>query len=473
MKISILKIKTILLCALSALFFSLYLPAPLSAMDDEFDDFFSLLDVDMPDVIEDSIPTRGSIDMFDLWNRTGGVRTRDPLCMLPTKRMTTDNRSFYATGFINRSYKIGIAPSLLVSDRFINVVRDFLDGIDPEEEDLGMVVQLFPYILDMTIQEHRAGFYLQYGRSFDNWVAQVDIPLLVVERNFWLSGKNNRKDLTTLLDELGGISGGVFKTKEGFGDSRVQFGYKVIEEEHLKLNMGLNVVAPTSKLGFGRKTTCSVNVKTGDSREALLDGLVGAGRQVMLEPSLGQGAWGLGSFLDLNFDVIDNTVEIFNRFSWHYLFPIKEERYMPSQNPVSTTDLLEISSDDGIPSNFPLNDIIPHRASFRSCPGAILHDAVGAYLRLNHWKFGVGYDCYIQLAEKIRGAHAYTIDDSLLNVESVRGTRVTQHKVFSEIVHEKKGRDRDLLFGLGGDFTFASCNAPKDWSLHFKMGLKF
>jgi hypothetical protein len=473
MKLCNLKLRKTVLCAFGALFFSFASSTFLLSMDDEFDDFFSLLDVDMPDAIEDSVPTRGSVDMFDLWRKTGGVRTRDPLCMLPTRRMTTDKQTTFNTAFVNRSYKIGIAPSLLVSDKFINVVRDFLDGIDPEEEELGMVVQLFPYILDMTIQEHRAGVFLQQGYVCDNWVAQFDLPILVAERNFWLSGKNNRKNLTELLQELGGTEGRVYKTKEGFGDSRLQLGYKLVDEDHFKLNTGLNVIIPTSRIGFARKTACDVNVQVGDSREALLDVLVDAGRQVMLEPSLGQGAWGLGSFIDTNFDLFDNTLEVFNRFSWHYLFSVREDRFVPSQNPVSTIDLLEISSDDGIPSNFPLMDVVPHRISLRSHPGAVFNEAIGCYLRFNDWKFGVGYDYYIQLAEKIRSTRSYNIDDSLLNTESVRGNRVTQHKIFSEIVYKKQGIENNWLLGFGGDFTFASCNAPKDWSVHFKLGFTF
>ena len=427
------------------------------------------------DVINDEL-TRSAVDGISLWGRTAGSRGRNPLYSYPNRVSSFDRDGFYSNLFFNRSHRIDVAPALLLSDQATNLIHEFLgNGDDIESEDFGTMIKLLPYVLDMTAQEHRFGSYLQYVHSFDPFVFQLEVPFFVIEKNYWLEGKKKRADLQKLIDELDGLEGGaLYKIKAGLGDTKLKFGYKAIDADRCKLNVGFSSTIPTSGIRAAKKPSFERGVNYGDDRQKLINGLLKVGRQIMIEPKLGQGAWGLGTFLDANVSFFKDKLDVWGRLSWDYLFNVSDYRFLPTITNVSLADLFSITQADGIPSDFPLDDIFPHMVKMRINPGMIYNATIGTkYHITNNWKIGVGYDLYIQHAEKVKNIRAYDIENSLLRVDNALAGRVIQHKIFGDISYEKKGKHVDWLVSLGADKTIATSRASKDWTICAKLGFRF
>jgi|GEM_PF-1718375 hypothetical protein len=465
---------------------------------DNFDDFFSELallnQIENPDAdtnLEDidfnipefettndsnSLLTRGMVDGLSLWGRTGGSRTRDTLHLIPNRQSTTDKSGFVCNFFFNRASNVNINPSISLSSAATDLLNQFLDYDDAEvgEEDFGTMMKVLPYVLKMSVQEHRAGAFLQYVFQRDNWVGLLESALLMSQRNYWVGSKQDRADLQNILEDLEGLSGAsLYKVKYGLSDTRFKFGYKAVDKKNAKLNIGASVTVPTSRIFDNRKPTYTRNVKVGDDRTALVNSLLKTGEQIMITPKLGAGAWGLGTFIDSSITTLNGKLDFFGRLSWDYLFPFSDYRFMPSNRNVSFADLLSITSDDGITSEFPLDDVFPHLVKAWVTPGSIFNAIIGTNLNLGKWSFNLGYDFYLQQSETIRKINAYDTDCSLLSIDSALARQVTQHKLFTGVSYKKKCRKFDLLLGLGGDITVASTNAPKDWTVSCKLGFKF
>jgi|SaaInlLV_10m_DNA_2_1039722.scaffolds.fasta_scaffold00054_38 hypothetical protein len=426
------------------------------------------------DIDGDLDSSRGIADPISLWNRTGGSRTRDPLFLVPNRKLTTDTKGFCCNLFFNRSPEVDIAPEKLLSEQSTNIINEFLNDEELDLEDFGAALKLLPYILNMSTQEHRLGAYLQYSFSKDRWVFELDTILLLSVKNYWLKGKESRADLAEILSELDDLDGGpLYKAKYGVGDSRFKFGYEIIDTDNLKVNFGSSIIMPTSRMCSSGRPKFSINTKAGDDRKELIDDLLNVSRRIIIEPKLGSGAWGLGAFLDFRSLEWKNKLEFWGHLSWDYLFPVKDYRFVASDKKVS---MIEVFSAETIPESFPISDFFPHLVKASIFPGSILNSTIGARYRLSkHWRVGAGYDFYLQQKES-----GHIKDDSIdkelvktLKLNQALGGRIIQHKVFSEILFEKKHNKFDLLLGFGGDKTISTTRGSRDWTIHGKIGFRF
>lgn len=465
------------------------LPTTLILADD-LDDLFSDLGMDEMDIetIEENSkarPGEGSksfdgifftegVDEISFWRRGQGARSRDPLFLVPQKRLMLEKDGFCANFFFNRTSTLPIYPEITLNLKGLNLLSKLAQTISPgiEEDEkslMGALFKLLPYIRKMTVQEHRIGTLLQAGFSWGRFLFQIDQPLLLSERNFWLSKKDQQviKDIMAKVDIDSKSS--FMKTKFGLGDTKLKFGYKVFDTKKFESVLGVQATLPTSTIGRKKPKTC-IRSKVGDKRIVLLQDLIRVSQDILIEPKLGTGHWGLGCFGQMKIKLIPDKLDAWGRFSFDYLFSGNEHRYMPSDVPLKYKDLGMIALSETIPAGFPINDIFPHLVEASVLPGSIFNGALGFNYRFaKNWKIGGGYDFYYQQAEKIKNIRVSTIDPSLLVTQSSISPSITQHKLFGDITYKQKNWD----LGLIGDYTFASYGAAKDWTVGVKLGISF
>lgn len=408
-----------------------------------------------------------------LWNKTAGYRTRDPLFLIPKRALAVDGPGFNSYFFFNMSNTLPIKPSMVLSSEAVNMLRDFVDQIplsDEQTAGFGDFLKILPFIDKMTIQERRIGGMFQFNVVDGRWVLQLETLLMLGERNFWVKNKAERK---TLMDILGDGTGKAVKMRFGIGDTRLRLGYKVAQSKWVDAVLGLQATIPTSRIG--RKKPQSVKkVGAGATRAQLLENLMNMNRFLMIEPKLGTGHWGIGCFLDTRIHLVPDTLDFWSRVSFDYLLPGNEYRFMPSSCPISLKDLQNLMASETVPDNFPINAVFPCLAKAKVYPGHIFNATVGFDWKFaKNWNLGIGYDFYAQQAERIKNVSVPDIDASLIRVEDAIASKVMQHKVFGELSYTKKGKSMDWNFGFGGDVTFSSQGASRDWTLYTKIGIAF
>lgn len=451
----------------------------LSEFEDEFFKSIGLDEMEKKNkMLEDahrSNPNQMQLDEVKLWRKTEGFRTRDPLYLVPQRKLTVDKPGFSSFLFFNRSNTLPVRPNMVLSQQAVNTLVELtkpggiLSGVDLD--DLDGLLKVLPFIDKMTVQEHKIGGMLQANIVDGRWVLQIETLLMLAERNFWAKSKSDRK---ALLDALGddGVSKS-YRMRFGWGDTRVRLGYKISDSEVVKAVTGATVIFPTSRF-FRKKPRSIVSTKVGDSRKQLIDDLLDMNRQLMIEPKLGTGHWGVGWFLDTRLHLIPDKLDFWSRLSFDYLFPGDEYRYMPSTQPISLKLLGQLTASDTVPEGFPVGNLFPCLAKGRVTPGNIFNATFGFDWKFSkNWTFGLGYDFYSQQAEKIKNVSAPNVDASLLSVNDAIASKIIQHKIFGGVYYTKKGESVDWNFGLGGDMTFSSHGGPRDWTVFAKLGITF
>jgi len=416
-----------------------------------------------------------NLDEINLWRKTEGFRTRDPLFLIPQRRLAVDKPGLFCHAFYNMSNTLPVRPNLVLSTKAVDMLIELtkpggiLVGVDLT--DLDQLLRILPFVDKMTIQERKIGGMFQANIVDGRWVLQLDTLLMLVERNFWAQTKSDRKALFDMLGDSEKKDS--YRMRFGLGDTRVRLGYKVSDFDVVKAILGVSVILPTSRIGR-KKPHGVVTTKVGDLRSKLIDDLLNMNRQLMIEPKLGTGHWGLGLFLDTRINLIQNKLDFWSRISFDYLFSGNEYRYMPSTRPISFKTLSELTVSDTVPADFPINDLFPCLAQGRVSPGNIFNATFGFDWKItNNWNFGFGYDFYSQQEEKISRVTAPNVDTSLLSIEDSIASEITQHKLFGHIYYTKKGEATDWHFGIGGDLTFSSNGGPRDWTIFANIGITF
>lgn len=453
------------------------LGSDISDLENEFGDiiFGDDLDENKIDLSKYDSHTRGFGDVT-FWKKLGVSRNRDPLFLIPSRRLTLDKDGIVCNLFFNMSDRLQVSPDIVLNTNAIDIFEPFLSsgtfGDDNEVADIEALLKVLPFIRNMTIQERRVGGMLQAGFSWGRFSLQLDTLLLLVERNFWLKNKKEREDFLRISSELDALgSGEVKRVRCGLGDSRLKLGYKVVDTQWVKANIGVEGILPTSRIGK-KKPDSIVKTKPGDERKKLINDLLNVSKHIMIEPSLGTGHWGLGCFLDMRMNIIPKTLDFWSRLSFDYLFSGREWRFIPSSKEVPVSVLRQLTSST-IPQDFPINDLFPYLVSARVYPGSIFNATIGFDWTIKNWKLGIGYDFYAQQEERLSGISAFNIDSSLLKIDHAVSSQIMQHKVFGDINYNLRCRGFDVNFGVGGDITFSSHGASRDWTVLGKVGITF
>lgn len=452
------------------------------ASDDNInvDDILRDIQVETPRTQEDIDKTRAierqTKKWMRLWKKTAGFRTRDPLYMIPQRNLACDKQGFTASLFANRTTKVEPDLNCVLNEDAVWLVLLFADlpGVltDKQKEELEPILKILSYQDKIIAQEHRIGSTLQFGYEYKRWVFSLDTLLFLAERNFWANEKCIRKKL---MEGTGGAGNSV-RTRFGFGDTRLKLGYKVFDTERLKAVLGVTGIFPTSRF-FNKDPNYVINTKPGDSRKKLINDLMNVSKYIMINPKLGAGNWGVGGFFDARFSIIPNNVDIWGRFSYDHFFPATEYRFMPTQSSVEISDIQKLISDDKVGADFPLYSVFPALTKGSVTPGDIFNGTVGIdwkFGKEKRWKFGLGYDFYLQQAEKARNLKVPTgLDLSSITDEDFVSSKIVHHKIFADVCYNRKGKHRDWNFGIGGDMTFSGHGAPKDWTIFGKIGITF
>ncbi|MBU1007959.1 hypothetical protein KKA53_02680 [Candidatus Dependentiae bacterium] len=415
------------------------------------------------------------LDEVKLWMKTAGFRTRDSLFLIPQRKLSVDKPGLTGFLFYNLSNTLPVRPNLVLSQKAVNTLVELtkpggiLSGVNLQ--DLDGLLKVLPFIDKMTVQERKVGGMFQANIVDGRWVLQLETLLMLVERNFWAKCKGDRKALLDAIGDSG--KGDAYRMRFGWGDTRVRFGYKITDSETVKAVTGVSLIIPTSRIGR-KKPRSIVTSSVGDSRKKLIDDLLNMNKQLMIEPKLGSGHWGIGWFWDTRLHVIPNKLDFWGRISFDYLLPANEYRYMPSTKPISLGLLGQLTTAETVPDGFPISDLFPCLARGRVTPGGIFNATFGFDWKLNTcWKLGVGYDFYSQQAERIKNISAPNIDSSLLSVDDAIASKIIQHKLFGGLYYTKRGKALDWNFGIGGDTTFSTHGGPRDWTVFAKLGITF
>lgn len=420
----------------------------------------------------------GGLTALSLWMKTNGARSRDPLFLLPHRKLSVDKPGITLQPFFNMSNTLHVRPDVVLNTKAIDLLTSFVkpgEVLDNEETTMfDSLLRVLPYMRKMTVQERRFGGMINLGIVDGRWSLQLDTLLMLSERNFWIQNKKDRKDLESIISELDDFgAGGVVKTRFGLGDTRLRLGYNLSDTEWVKATLGVEGIIPTSRMGKKRPQAVR-KCKIGDERKSLINDLLNISKQLMIEPSLGTGHWGLGGFLDMRLHLVPHKLDFWSRLSFDYLFPGTEYRYMPSTRTIPINKLSLLTSSDTIPEGFPLDDLFPYLTRARVSPGHIFNATIGFDWKMNkNWQLGLGYDFYAQQAEKIKNVRVPDIDPSLLRVDDAIAAQIVQHKVFGELMYNTTGKNCNWQFGVGGDMTFSSQGAARDWTVYGKIGITF
>jgi len=463
--------------------------------DDE--DFLGLFD--LPDDDDDSdieIFRLPVLDDISLWRKTAGFRERDPLFLLPCRRSVDtsavdtsavdtsaapDRGGLSTHFFYNHTNRLGVRPYAVLNDKAVDLLVKFGtpgESLDSgEAQNYGELLRLLPFLEQMTVQARKIGGLIRGAIKSGRWTFALETLLMLTERNFWVENRGVRKQLLRVLDEYGGTSQAV-RMKFGLGDTKLKVAYDLYKNDWADLLLGLSLTVPTSQF-FQKDPRAIATTQVGDTRKKLLNDLLNMNRHLMLEPSFGTGHWGVGGFLDGKINLVggkksDVKLDAWGRVSYDHLFDTTKYRFMPSKNKLSLTTLSSLLSSETIPSGFPVNDLFPYLTRATISPGDIFNAAVGLNLNFfTNFDFCVGYDFYYQSAEKIKKITSSNIDSSLLALNESIASSISQQKVFGQISYTKKGKSFDWDLGFGGDISFASRGAAKDWTAFLKIGIKF
>ncbi len=412
------------------------------------------------------------------WTRTEGARSRDPLFLIPSRRLACDGSGISFYPFFNMTNTLCVRPDMILNAGAVNILSisfsdpDSMD--DSERSTLGDILPMLPFLRKMTLQERRLGGMLSTVIVDGRWKLQIETVILLSERNFWIKDKRDRTDLQKLIDQLDDVgTSGAVRTKFGLSDTRIKFGYDFLRSEWADLTAGVQAIIPTSRM-WQKDSKLTIKTKPGDELSVLVNDLLNTAGDLMIDPKLGTGHWGVGGFLDMRLHVIPSKLDFWSRITFDYLLEGNESRFMPGTKLIPNDKLKDLFTSGVVSSDFPLNDFFPYFVKASVKPGHIFNATFGFDWRMmQSFRLNLGYDFYSQQAEKVGKILEPNIDPSMLRIQDSVSSQVVQHKVFGEVLYEKKGKDYDWKLGLGGDLSFASQGAGRDWTVHAKLGIRF
>ena len=412
------------------------------------------------------------------WTRTEGARSRDPLFLVPSRRLACDGSGFSFYPFFNMTNTLRVRPDMILNAGAVNILSIAFDDPgsmdDSDSSTLGNILPMLPFLRKMTLQERRLGGMFSTVIVDGRWKLQIETVLFLSERNFWIKDKKERTDLQKIIDKLDDIgTGSAIRTKFGLSDTRLKFGYDFLRSEWAELTFGIQGIIPTSRM-WQKDPKLTIETKSGDELSVLVNDLLNTAGQLMIDPKLGTGHWGVGGFLDMRLHIIPSKLDFWSRITFDYLLEGSEHRFMPGTQLVPVQKLKELFGTGKVPDDFPLCDFFPYLVKASVRPGHIFNATFGFDWKMTeHFKLNLGYDFYSQQAEKVGKILAPNIDPSMLRIQDSVSSQVVQHKAFGEVLYEKKGKEYDWKIGLGGDLSFASQGAGRDWTVHAKLGIRF
>ncbi len=314
----------------------------------------------------------------------------------------------------------------------------------------------------MTVQERRGIFSTIFEIPLpSNFFLRSEISLIGMQRNYWADEELQKKGLelfkqveqatgliasndipdstiTDLKDSLAAIP-----SQFGFGDPKIQCGYKVFHNKVLNLIIGLECLPSLSALT--EKTIKIPEIETNS-----IMGEVERINQITRKPILGNnGHWGLGSFIEAKIPLYRDKIDIFTKMSFDKILAKKRVRDIAINH-----------------------EIFPRLILVESEPGGISHILCGIHIEHQGWNLNLGYDFYKQEKESLYFVKGESKNTKDANLAKACQKESIQHSIFSSINYcWKEDTVEWLTCGLHGSGSLKEEGIGAHWHVGLKVSL--
>ncbi|HBS48446.1 TPA: hypothetical protein DEO28_02170 [Candidatus Dependentiae bacterium] len=493
---------------LAILFFTLTTVTTIKADEDDFEDLLQLQQISIP---TECLATKSAIgESFSLSNEEKDLllfmsqNVKDPLWTMtrpdPTRNtiyatsnsLRIDNRNFQTNIFYNSTNKTGVTTDNFINLVFVNPTAESqfyallvqaiktAKGVDANRDD---IQTLYTMLKKLWIQERKAGFILKSDFFKGSFCLQATLPVILVERNLMASDED-QKQINDLVNKNFGNTGTFDKKRElarikiGIGDTKLKFGVKAVNNDNLKIHLGLASILPTAT-GILLDGKFKKPQRTYFNDYDFLESLLENSRDLLIYPELGNdGHFSIGPFLEVNLGLVNNKMNLWGKVSFDSLLPAREKRLILKKRTIEDPEYINNAAEsekNKLLEEFKHQYIAPQEYDVTVRPGGILNFTFGSDWKHKKWTFGAAYDFYLQEREIFEKLHKIEdINMNSLKVDEAFIDRALQHKLAGEISYDiklKKGSKINL--GIGGDATFVSRRMGRDWTLYSKLNFYF
>lgn len=387
-----------------------------------------------------------------------------------------------------------------------------LDDLELEDIDIPRLINI---IKGSRLQERRAALMFGAYKNYDCWTFEIKTPLQYQIRNYFLNEKEQRKIREALNqpeetdEEMNFAREHLISDRIGLGDTRINLGYTVINNDTLWLNTGLQTTLATAGLLTTNKglygshfpkeqprprfsileflnlavpgTDCSNAIRAEqigiDFFTQVLDRL----SAMTVEDHLAFGRHcGFGLFYETHLHVTEKLT-FRSRGDLEYIVPAWEKRFYISKKDCERFERIKTDDPDDpqlaaqnlwFLNQQLLETLFPTMYKTRVHPKFIFHwtgamsGAIG-----NYWNVTIGYDLWMQSEEKLKKIDAPITVVQNLKTDISKKTGAYQNKTFVIVEYERSGECYDWCLRLNADTTFLSSGIGKDFNLALGLQL--
>ena len=432
-----------------------------------------------PDFEKDSFFEPGPIQLTtSLWQSSATPSIRGSYHLLPFRAKNVDDKKtsfelFVNTTGLRKSNKQRVIGDLF-SDSAMEQIMSTLKLFKAVPED-----GLDDIIREISIERHRAGAFFRFSTRPKNLTFRIEIPIVAAFDHLWLETDkvNEFKNIINSWTESGVKSTGDkltdeqkqklkdllfdYKIDTRIGDIRLALETNPINSEGIESALGIEAFIPLSRpssfsnpqteLTFPQdKLFYLAILADSDNTYSFLHDLATVFIKTQLTAQGDTIKPGVGLFFNAKSSFFDNKFDLFGRMRLSYLMGGTRYKIIPVAEKV-------------IPNEF--------RVSISSI--SVIQGTLSGSYHFQSWKLTGGYDFYFKTREKI--TEVDVDDDDLSIIESAKAEvgQITQHKLLGELTYKNFVQSGRTTLSLGGDYTFYSTGALKDWSLGLSIETKF
>lgn len=421
------------------------------------------------------------------------------------------NRAYFTKDSSNITSYLAIC-----SPDFLNLLSESTQKIREFFPNIVNPLTIFPLFNEATIEQRRIGGLLYASYRFKALGLRAIIPVYYFQRNYIIGliqreSLENQLGATTDDEQKKFQKNHLISDKFGFGDTRVELDFLVLDREEVALNLGLYTTIPTA-VAFGTgglgsyfeqicpRPTFSFATLFDDSlppeqafqkgNQALQDFFLGALDQLsanLLESPLGNGGhFGLGAYVE-NDCALSNIIHrpwaepIFwvNKIYAEYMFPRHEKRFfIKNADPAAFTarnfnDPNQADSNLAFLNQELVNRYYPFVYSTLVYPGFNFEWTSKFSFEGRNGGIFIGNDIWMAGKEKLTDVNSH--NQSLANVDQSAAVKpiAFQSKVFGTIYLKANRETRLWTVSFNGDYTYASQGIGKDFTLTLGLEINF
>lgn len=416
-----------------------------------------------------------------LWNSTAVPAGRDILYHFPYSRVTgVEYGGISCNFFFNMTNQMQVTAGDVFNFENLTDIHDFIEGVSEQDFE-----QLLPLFKKITLQERKAGFFIQGGFLQGPFTVQLHTSLQMGERNFWLNERDVRAIKALFGEEFSNAEFDdheLYKIRYGMGDTRIKLGLNTINMTSFQIDLGFEGILPTSRLSYTPALRLGVVQAPFTEEESLQKNGVMALKAIrdnLLNPRLGNdGHFGFGCYIESRVGIFHDMAQLLVRASYDHLFPGDEDRLFLFNQTVTNADLETVTGntprDQEIVNDFIRQNIFPSSFKSKVYPGGVTNIVFAINANITkRWRGALGYDFYAKKKEHIKNIYNSTIELEALNLKIAESPAAVQHKIFSELFYHNKKETVDTGVGMGGDITISNIGIGADWTVYLKAASSF